>query len=97
MSIAAVTEAIDNFATNDETLRDTLLGQFDTELGEVEAERSKDNAALDAEIREIEARRARMNAKHDARREKIADRKVAINNEFEQRAIDLMAILNGKA
>jgi hypothetical protein len=79
MSIAAVTEAIDNFAANDSVLRDNIMAQLDRELAEIEAERSKFNAFL------------------DARREKIADRKVAINNEFEQRAIDIMAILNGKA
>jgi len=79
MSIAAVTEAIDNFAANDSVLRDNIMAQLDRELAEIEAERSKFNAFL------------------DARREKIADRKVAIGNEFEQRAIDLMAILNGKA
>lgn len=78
MSIAAVTEAIDNFATNDTALRDTLIAALDTELGEIEAERAKMNAIL------------------DARREKIAERKLAINNEFEQRALDIMAILNGK-
>jgi hypothetical protein len=79
MSIAAVTEAIDNFAANDSVLRDNIMAQLDRELAEIEAERSKFNAFL------------------DARREKIADRKVAINNEFEQRALDIMAILNGKA
>jgi hypothetical protein len=79
MSIAAVTEAIDNFAANDTVLFETLLSHLDRELAEIEAERSKFNAFL------------------DARREKIADRKVAISNEFEQRALDIMAILNGKA
>jgi hypothetical protein len=54
-------------------------------------------AQLDRELAEIEAERSKFNAFLDARREKIADRKVAINNEFEQRAIDIMAILNGKA
>jgi len=79
MSIAAVTEAIDNFAANDTVLFETLLSHLDRELAEIEAERSKFNAFL------------------DSRREKIADRKVAISNEFEQRALDIMAILNGKA
>jgi len=79
MSIAAVTEAIDNFAANDSVLRDNIMAQLDRELAEIEAERAKFNAFL------------------DARREKIADRKVAISNEFEQRAIDIMAILNGSA
>jgi hypothetical protein len=79
MSIAAVTEAIDNFAANDTVLFETLLAHLDRELAEIEAERAKFNAFL------------------DARREKIADRKVAISNEFEQRALDIMAILNGKA
>jgi hypothetical protein len=79
MSVAAVTEAIDNFAANDSVLRDNIMAQLDREIDDIEAERSKVNAAL------------------DARREKIVGRKVAISNEFEQRAIDLMAILNGKA
>ena len=79
MSIAAVTDAIDNFAANDTVLFETLLSHLDRELAEIEAERSKFNAFL------------------DSRREKIADRKVAISNEFEQRALDIMAILNGKA
>jgi hypothetical protein len=79
MSIAAVTEAIDNFAANDTVLFETLLSHLDRELAEIEAERAKFNAFL------------------DSRREKIADRKVAISNEFEQRALDIMAILNGKA
>ena len=52
---------------------------------------------LDRELAEIEAERSKMNAFLDARCEKIADRKVAISNEFEQRADDIYAILNGKS
>jgi septal ring factor EnvC (AmiA/AmiB activator) len=78
VSIAAITESIDNFATNDASLRDMLIGYLDTELAEIEAERSKMNAAF------------------DARRQRIADRKVTINAEFEQRAADIYAILNGR-
>ena len=78
MSIAAITQSIDAFASNDADLRELLLAQCDTELAEIEAERSKMNAAF------------------DARRERIADRKAAIVNEFEARAADIDAILNGK-
>ena len=37
-----------------------------------------------------------MNASLDARREKVADRKVAITTEFDARAGDIYAIVNGK-
>ena len=79
MSLAAVTEALENFAANDAVLLETLLGHLDRELAEIEAERAKMNASL------------------DARREKVADRKVAITTEFDARAGDIYAIVNGKA
>ena len=53
-------------------------------------------AQFDRELGEIEAERASMNAALDARRAKVADRKLAVSNEFEQRALDIMAIMNGK-
>jgi hypothetical protein len=79
VSLAAVTEALENFAANDAVLLETLLGHLDRELAEIEAERAKMNASL------------------DARREKVADRKVAITTEFDARAGDIYAIVNGKA
>ena len=78
MSLAAVSEALENFAANDAVLLETLLGHLDRELAEIEAERAKMNAML------------------DARREKIAERKVAFANEFDARAGDIYAIVNGK-
>lgn len=78
MSLAAISEALENFGANDAVLLETLLGHLDRELAEIEAERAKMNAFL------------------DARREKIADRKVAITTEFDARAGDIYAIVNGK-
>ena len=49
MSIAAVTQAIDNFSVNDMALRDLLLSQKDTELAELEMEMSKHKARIEAQ------------------------------------------------
>lgn len=49
MSIAAVTQAIDNFSVNDMALRDLLLSQKDTELAEIEAELAKHKARIEAQ------------------------------------------------
>jgi hypothetical protein len=53
-------------------------------------------AQFDRELAEIEAERSSINAALDFRRTKVADRKVAVSNEFQQRALDIMAIMNGK-
>lgn len=49
MSIAAVTQAIDNFSANDVALRDLLLAQKDAELAEIEAELAKHKARIEAQ------------------------------------------------
>lgn len=53
MSIAAVTQGLDAFATNDTALRDLLLAQKDTELAELEAESAKTRARIEAQKQEI--------------------------------------------
>jgi hypothetical protein len=85
MSLAAVTDATAAVA---EALDNFAANDFVL----------RDNllAHLDRELAEIETERATFNAFLDARREKIADRKVAITNEFDARAGDIYAILNGK-
>lgn len=49
MSIAAVTQAIDNFAANDLALRDMLLAQKDTELAELEMTLAQQRARIEAQ------------------------------------------------
>lgn len=71
MSIAALTEAIDTFASNDLAFRDMLLAQKDTELAEIEMQLSQHRARIEAQ-------------------------KKGILEEFEQRASDIRAILDGK-
>ena len=68
MSIAAVTQAIDAFASNDVNLCNLLIEQLDIELAEIEAERSKMNAALDARRARIADRKVAIHAEFDARR-----------------------------
>lgn len=61
MSIAAVTQAIDTFSTNDMALRDLLIAQKDTELAELEMLMSQSKARIEAQkqaIREEFAQRA---------------------------------------
>ena len=53
MSIAAVTQAIDNFSVNDAALRDLLLAQKDTELAELEMEMMKHKARIEAQKQAI--------------------------------------------
>lgn len=53
MSIAAVTQAIDNFGTNDAALRDLLLAQKDTELAELEMQMSQTKARIEAQKQAI--------------------------------------------
>jgi hypothetical protein len=53
MSIAAVTQAIDNFGVNDVALRELLLAQKDTELAELEMELSKHKARIEAQKQAI--------------------------------------------
>lgn len=55
MSLAAVTQAIDNFIANDVALRDQLLAQKDTELAEIEMVLSQSRARIEAEKKAITA------------------------------------------
>lgn len=70
-SIAALAEAFDNFAANDDTLRDLLVAQDDTELAEIEAERSMLNAGLDA-------RKERIMLRRHAKLDEFAQRKLEL-------------------
>ena len=53
MSIAAVTQAIDTFSTNDMALRDLLIAQKDTELAELEMQMSQTKARIEAQKQAI--------------------------------------------
>lgn len=53
MSIAAVTQAIDNFSTNDMALRDLLIAQKDAELAELEMLMSQSKARIEAQKQAI--------------------------------------------
>ena len=74
MSLAAVTEALENvtealenFAANDFILLDTLLGNCDRELAEIEAERATMNAFLDARREKVADRKVAITAEFGAR------------------------------
>ena len=71
MSLAAVTEALENFAANDTVLLETLLGHLDRELAEIEAERAKMNAFLDARREKIAERKVAFTTEFDARADDI--------------------------
>lgn len=53
MSIAAVTQAIDNFSANDVALRDLLIAQKDAELAELEMLMSQSKARIEAQKQAI--------------------------------------------
>ena len=54
MSIAAITQAIDNFIANDVALREQLLAQKDTELAEIEMSLSEHRARIGAQKKAID-------------------------------------------